>query len=268
MRSAECGMPNARRGGGIRNAGAAHAAFHTPHSAILLLGPTGSGKTPVGDFLAAHGLWGRRCIHFDFGSHLRRLAAARRRPARFSPQELAVVRHSLKTGALLEDKDFPIAAKLLDAFVREKRLGPGGLIVLNGLPRHVGQAKALARTVDVRLVVCLSCSAATVQSRIDENTGGDRTGRTDDARSEVARKLRIFRRRTAPLVGFYAARGVKIRNLRVGVRTSAADIWKRINASSAPDASPTWSRSSSTGRASTARSTEDSPTAETAVSSS
>ena len=41
---------------------------------ILLLGPTGSGKTPLGDRLQIRDLWGRRCHHFDFGVRLRDVA--------------------------------------------------------------------------------------------------------------------------------------------------------------------------------------------------
>jgi hypothetical protein len=43
--------------------------------ALLLLGPTGAGKTPLGDWLEAHGLWGRPCHHFDFGANLRAVVA-------------------------------------------------------------------------------------------------------------------------------------------------------------------------------------------------
>ena len=42
--------------------------------AVVLLGPTGSGKTPLGEWLEAKGLGGRRCHHFDFGTRLRRVA--------------------------------------------------------------------------------------------------------------------------------------------------------------------------------------------------
>ena len=47
------------------------------NKAILLLGPTGSGKSPLGDELEANGLNGRRCLHFDFGRRLRRAAEGR-----------------------------------------------------------------------------------------------------------------------------------------------------------------------------------------------
>jgi len=45
------------------------------HPAILLLGPTGTGKTPLGNVLALRGWRGQPCLQFDFGANLRELAA-------------------------------------------------------------------------------------------------------------------------------------------------------------------------------------------------
>ncbi|MDW7761659.1 MAG: hypothetical protein SCM96_13625 [Acidobacteriota bacterium] len=42
--------------------------------AVLILGPTGSGKTPLGRELETRGHAGRRCRHFDFGAEMRALA--------------------------------------------------------------------------------------------------------------------------------------------------------------------------------------------------
>lgn len=41
--------------------------------AVLLLGSTGSGKTPLGDLIERRGLRGVRCLHFDFGVNLRKI---------------------------------------------------------------------------------------------------------------------------------------------------------------------------------------------------
>ena len=43
--------------------------------ALLLVGPTGSGKTPLGNWLEQNGLRGVRAHHFDFGTNLRRVVA-------------------------------------------------------------------------------------------------------------------------------------------------------------------------------------------------
>ena len=121
-----------------------------PPSAILLLGPTGSGKTPLGDCLERTGLWGRRCVHFDFGANLRRVAQGGACPSVLTDRDLAVVRRSLETGRLLEDKDFHIAARILRAFAEQKGVGDRDFIILNGLPRHAGQARDVDAITAVR----------------------------------------------------------------------------------------------------------------------
>jgi adenylate kinase len=76
--------------------------------ALLLLGPTGSGKSPLGDRLEARGLWSVRCAHFDFGANLRaeaadfgNIKAGDADPGEFTSAERAAILNSLATGALL-----------------------------------------------------------------------------------------------------------------------------------------------------------------------
>ncbi len=90
--------------------------------AWLLVGPTGAGKTPLGRLLEEKGAAGRRCFHFDFGAELRAVAASPDRVPKLSEADVGVVRGSLATGALLEDHEFPIALRILEAFLR----GRGG----------------------------------------------------------------------------------------------------------------------------------------------
>jgi len=232
-----------------------------PH-AILLLGPTGSGKTPLGEYLTAHGLWGRPCFHFDFGRQLRDAAASARPPANLSADDVAFLRGVLERGALLENEHFPIAEKILRAFLEGKmgtdlqdpqglrRLCPSSpapprrakgtddngdrhlrcasepvpIIVLNGLPRHVDQARDLERIVDVRTVVFLSCRPEVVLRRIDSNAGGDRAGRSDDAEAAVRARLELFARRTGPLVEYYRRRSAAIRTIEVALATTPREI--------------------------------------------
>ena len=133
--------------------------------AILLLGPTGSGKTPLGDLLEAR----TGGVHLDFGSRLRAANEG------FSPRERALIAESLRTGALLENENFPIAAKFLEA-----AMGEAGLVILNGLPRHVGQARDVDALIDIRAVIVLEATPEVILERIARDTGGDRTGRRDD----------------------------------------------------------------------------------------
>jgi adenylate kinase family enzyme len=192
------------------------------HEAILLLGPTGSGKSPLGDCLAARGLSGRRCIHFDFGAQLRRVAE--QGCEGLSQDDIAYVRRVLTEGALLEDETFYIARTILETFLNEAHAGTEDLVVLNGLPRHAGQARDVDSMLDLILVTALECTAATVHARIARNTGGDRTERTDDSTEEIARKLEIYAARTRPLIDHYRAEGIPCRIIPVEVNTTPEDM--------------------------------------------
>jgi len=196
--------------------------------AVLLLGPTGSGKTPLGALLEMRGLAGRRCHHFDFGAQLRQINAEPEKDSGLTTRELSVIRRSLQTGTLLRKRDFSIARKILMAFLRARKPGPRDLLILNGLPRHLGQAQALEAVLRVRWVVHLVCTPDTVQRRIQFNIGGDRAGRGDDSLPEITRKLGIFQRQTLPLLDYYVKRGVKTTRLLVGVNTQPRDLWRQL----------------------------------------
>lgn len=260
----------------------------TLYWAVVLLGPTGSGKTPLGELMARQGLWGRRCVHFDFGALLRQIAAQGRKPSEgaalpgamsdsgtsgeglatsgrdtvakengrqsfsafFTFQEQEFVRKVLQTGALLEDEHFPLAIKILQWFlvshglgfqdVQEQTIGsnlpaePGQdsssdtLIVLNGLPRHVGQAEALSSWLDVQAVVHLECPAEVVLERIRSDVGGDRQGRPDDDPASIRYKLATYAARTEPLIDYYRTRAVPVVRLEVTATMSPAVAWKQL----------------------------------------
>ncbi len=198
--------------------------------AILLLGPTGSGKTPLGDRLQRTGLWGRRCVHLDFGRELRRIAAGGAAPEGLTGADAALVREMLEAGGLLEDEHFRLAEAVLRAFVAEQRLGPGDLLVLNGLPRHRGQAEATQRIVDVQAVVHLCCLDEVTIERVRRNVGGDRRGRPDDGAPAVRRKLALFARRSRPLLDHYRGRGVRVVTIDVRDDSRAEDMGAALDA--------------------------------------
>lgn len=198
--------------------------------ALLLLGPTGSGKSPLGDWLQAHGLGARNCHHFDFGANLRSVVG--NGPSeRFSANEVQFLGRVLDEGVLLENESFHLAAKILTDFLARRRVASDDWLILNGLPRHIGQAHALAAVLHVDLVIQLICDAAIIGERLRRNTGGDRAGRVDDAGDLVARKLVTYRERTQPLIAFYQERGATLVELKVEVDTQPAALARQVEKS-------------------------------------
>jgi adenylate kinase family enzyme len=188
--------------------------------AVLLVGPTASGKSPLGDLLEARGLWGERCVHFDFGANLRACAAGEG-GAGLAPEDCALVARLLAEGALLKDEHFPIAERLLRGFLEARGVDDETLVVLNGLPRHEGQARAVEPLLVVEAVVHLACAGPACRARVAADTGGDRAGRPDDAEEDVRRKLAIYRERTAPLLDHYRGRGTPVLEVPVEAETTA-----------------------------------------------
>lgn len=196
-----------------------------PVHAMLLLGPTGVGKTPFGFCLEKNGFRGKRCLHFDFGQELRIVAVQEFPPDDFSRGEQSFIRDVLSKGLLLENEHFPIAEKVVNAFLRRRDFSQGDILVLNGLPRHADQAKDIDRKMDVRGVIVLECAAEDIFERIRNNAGGDRVGRSDDGIEMVQKKLDIFQTRTTPLVSHYAKAGREVFRLKVSPFSNAEDLY-------------------------------------------
>ncbi len=103
-------------------------------------------------------------------------------------------------------------------------------MLLNGLPRHVGQAHDVARLVQLGAVIHLDAEAAVLHERIRENRGGDRLGRPDDDVAAVEARLERFEARTRPLLTHYEAMGVSVRRVPVAVATQASDVLRALGA--------------------------------------
>jgi len=198
----------------------------TRHSAVLLVGPTGSGKTPLGQLLERRGLWGLRCLHFDFGCELRQSVRENSQILTLTEREL--ITHMLRTGTLLEDEHFPLALKIFEGFLISHKADKRTLIILNGLPRHTGQAEHMKEVVRMQTVISLECAPETVVHRISTDAEGDRAGRVDDSLAEVKRKLALFKERTAPLLDYYRSRHVGIISVEVGPLSTAAETLEKI----------------------------------------
>jgi len=200
-------------------------------STILVIGPTGAGKSPLGDYLQSKGLKGKRCLHLDFGSQLRTTA---KKPAYFSElssSDINVIKKSLASGKLLENKNFKIAEKILQGFLKRNVVKSDEYLVLNGLPRHCGQAEDLQRKVKIKTVVVLNCNPDTIYKRLRLNSGGDRTERTDDSLELVRSKLEVYNKRTIPLLDFYQQEKSRILEFDIQPETQPQEIFKKLTLS-------------------------------------
>jgi adenylate kinase len=177
---------------------------------ILLLGPTGVGKSPLGNQIEQNGLRGGKCFHFDFGHELRSIAEHNLPPEGFQEEDLSFIRDVLDKGLLLENEHFHIAEKIVHYFLRRNDVREENILILNGLPRHSDQAKDMSAIVAVKSLVLLTCGPEEVYKRIELNSGRDRTGRLDDSLDMIRHKLEIFNARTAPLIEYYSNMGCDI----------------------------------------------------------
>ncbi len=201
-----------------------------PVDAILLLGPTGVGKSPLGDVIAQNGLFGRTCRHLDFGSELRSALSGGQRSAAYSTTELDFIHGVLERGLLLENEHFSLAIKIISLYLDRVGFAQHEVLVLNGIPRHAGQASDIALLVVIHTVVVLDCSADDVVCRIRENVGGDRMDRVDDNKELIKKKLSIFRERTAPLINHYTHCGCALYRINVSADMTPADAYCKVSA--------------------------------------
>ncbi|MFW5960263.1 MAG: hypothetical protein ACOCSE_04005, partial [Chitinivibrionales bacterium] len=86
-------------------------------NAILLIGPTGSGKTPLGELCQERGLENTKCFHFDFGENLRKAAERETPDSVLRTSDIVFIRKVLSKNALLEGWDFHLAEKVIISFM-------------------------------------------------------------------------------------------------------------------------------------------------------
>ena len=197
--------------------------------ALVLIGHSNAGKTPLG--MAIEQGWSKpscRWFHFDFGHHLRRIWR-REDDAGLSTAELAYL-ESVKHGRLIDDRHFPIVEKILAGFLLVKGFKPDSdRLVLNGLPRHTGQASGLS-TMGVRVsaVVHLSCSVDVAFERkraADARMGfEDRSQRNDNSFEIFCRRAATFEAETVPVLDFYANSGALLVEIPVRVDASPTEM--------------------------------------------
>ena len=188
--------------------------------AVLLMGPPGAGKSPLGEALERRTGW----VHFDFGAQLRRIASGANDHG-LAPAERNFVRGLVEADALFPEDWFALAHRIAADFLDRNKAAPG--FVLNGLPRRADQARGLVDLFAVTLVVVLDCPADVAASRVARRRAGgtlDHAGRQDDAPERLAHRCALYDRHAGELCAHYRSTGVAVLTLPVGEDSTAENL--------------------------------------------
>lgn len=223
--------------------------------ALLLIGPPGAGKSPLGDYLQEQAIAGKRLRHLDFGRELRQILKeqltvrddrqAEKQAAEkeisgqpgeivsvaaghFSRTELERIKQSLETASLFEEADRELVRKVVRYFLEKEDVGENDILILNGLPRHRSQLAWLEDILTISLVVNLDCPEDVAVRRILANLDGERRDRQDDRLEIIVRRYRLYQERTAPLLEYFRQAGVPVISLKVDRETRPETLWPKL----------------------------------------
>ncbi len=183
-------------------------------STIVLLGPPGSGKGTQGEKL---------CSEFGY--------------VKLSTGDM--LREAVKNGTELgkKAKEYMDAGALVPndliiGMMKEKIAAADGKVILDGFPRTIEQADALGEQMDVDIALnldvddgelvkritmrrsCPSCNAvyhllynAPKNEGVCDKCGAKLYQRDDDTEETVLNRLKTYREKTMPLIGYYEGKG-------------------------------------------------------------
>jgi adenylate kinase len=180
---------------------------------LVILGRQGSGKGTQCALLVDH--YG--IPHISTGDMLREAVAE---GTEFGLQAKAI----MDRGDLVSDD---IIVGVVEERLAKEDAAAGYL--LDGFPRTVGQAEALADIAAPRVVVNLDVPTELVLGRMLLR------GRADDTEEAISRRLELYEEQTAPLVAYYDGLGILVAVDGVGdVQEVFARVTKTIDAAIAP----------------------------------
>ena len=165
---------------------------------IILLGPPGAGKgTQASKLVDERGL-----VQLSTGDMLR---AARTSGTEMGQRVAAV----MDRGELVTDE-------IVIGLIRERLAEGGKGFIFDGFPRTLPQADALGRLLDefgmkldaaIELKVDDDALVARIVKRAEEALAAGQPVRNDDTPEVFADRLREYYKKTAPLLGYYYAKG-------------------------------------------------------------
>lgn len=166
---------------------------------LVLFGAPGSGKGTQGKVLGAV----PNMLHFSSGDAFRALDPN---------SELGKTFKDYSTRGLLVPDELTIRLCVdhINKLVQNGKFNPEtDTLILDGIPRSVNQAKALAETVDVKAVLNLSC--ANYEELVQRmKKRALKEGRKDDADENIIReRFTTYDNQTKPLLDFYGRKLVK-----------------------------------------------------------
>ncbi|MBE6524694.1 MAG: adenylate kinase [Thermoplasmata archaeon] len=186
-------------------------------STIVLLGPPGAGKGTQGEKLTD-----------EFGYTRLSTGDMLREAVRNGTELGKKAKEYMDAGALVPND-------LIIGLMKEKIAGIKGGVLLDGFPRTVEQADALAEQMDVDLALnfdvadeeliqrltqrrsCPKCNAvyhlATKKPKKDgicDKCGSELYQRDDDKEATVRNRLEVYRKNTMPLIDYYSKKGTLV----------------------------------------------------------
>lgn len=160
---------------------------------VLLFGPPGVGKGTQGGILGLIPGF----FHLSVGDVFRSIDIG-------SPDGQEVCKYSSEGQLVPDELTIKIWKKALNAYVALSRFKPReDLLVLDGMPRNVNQARLVQDHLEILQVINLQCSdEEDMVHRIRRRA--IRENRADDANEDVIRKrFLVYREKSAPLLSFF-----------------------------------------------------------------
>ena len=159
----------------------------------LLFGPPGSGKGTQGKILGSI----PRFFHCACGDVFRSIDTR-------TPVGRAFLEYSSKGQLVPDEITVELWKAQIDAAVNSHVFKPDiDILVLDGIPRNVGQARIMDDLIDVQKVFHLSCpNRDALFARLKKRALKD--NRLDDANEEVIqRRLALYETESKPVLGYY-----------------------------------------------------------------